>query len=168
LIFRLGPAGVAAIGVLLFCIAFQAGALRTAERDLGAMRLSAAQGDSPGAEDSRATDLERFYRLFPALGHLPDELDRLYGTARAAGVELLRADYRLDDSSAPLAAYRVTLPLRAPYPRIREFIGATLQSMPGVAIDALRFERRKNDAAEVDAQLRLTLYFRTTDEETPR
>ncbi len=80
----------------------------------------------------------------------------------------MHADYRLEELDAPLAAYRVTLPLRAPYARIREFIGSTLQSMPMVAIDALRFERRKTVDPEIDAQLRLTVYFRSAYEDRPR
>lgn len=166
----LGLAGVAGIGVLFFCAAFYASAIRPAEHELRALRLAAERGSSPAAErgaagGSRAAEFQRFYRLFPTLDRLPDELERLYGLARAARVELLRADYRLEDRGAPLAAYRVTLPVRAPYPRIRDFIGTALQSMPMVAIDGLRFERKKTDDPEVDAQLRLTVFFRTANED---
>lgn len=169
----LGPAGVAAIGVLLFCVAFHAGALRTVERELSALRATAARDTSPAAlrapaDGTRGADLQRFYHLFPPLQELPGEIERLHGMARAAGVELLRADYRLEDREAPLAAYRVTLPLRAPYPRIRDFAGSVLQSMPSAAIDALRLERRKADETELNAQLSLTLYFRTAEEVASR
>ncbi|HLX81141.1 MAG TPA: hypothetical protein VKS43_11205 [Burkholderiales bacterium] len=163
----LGPAGVAGIGVLLFCTAFYGSAIRPAERELGALRLAAARpaAGRVAAGDPRAAEFQRFYRLFPALERLPDALERLYALARGSGVELRRADYQLEDRGGPLAAYRVTLPLRAPYPRIREFIGAALQSMPILALDALRFERKKTDDPEVDAQLRLTMYFRRSTEE---
>ena len=166
----LGPAGVAGIGVLFFCAAFYASAVRPAAHELRALRLAAERGLSPAAErapaDGSRAEFQRFYRLFPTLDRLPDELERLYGLARAARVELRRADYRLEDRGTALVAYRITLPVRAPYPRIRDFIGGTLQSMPMVAIDALRFERKKTDDPEVDAQLRLTVFFRTANEET--
>lgn len=164
----LGPAGVAACGVLVFAIAFYAGTIRPAERDLGSLRLAVERGAAPVAGGPRAAELQRFYLLFPTLDRLPEELQRLYALARGAGVELQRADYRLEESGSPLAAYRLTLPLRAPYPRLREFIGSTLQSMPAVAIDALRLERKKTDAPEVDAQLSLTIFFRDTNEDGPR
>lgn len=162
----LGPAGVVGIGVLLFSIAFYTGTIRPAEKELSALRLAAARGSALDAERTAAggpsaADLHRFYSLFPTLDRLPDELEQLYGLARAARVELQRAEYILEDRAAPLTAYRVTLPVRAPYPRIREFIGSALQAMPVVAIDALRFERKRSADAEVDAQLRLTMYFRS-------
>lgn len=172
LLVALGPAGIVGIGVLLFGIAFYGSAVKPAERELSALRLAAEHNATPAAPraagTSRAAQLQRFYGLFPGLDRLPGELLRLQGLARAAGVELLHADYRLDELGSPLAAYRVTLPVRAPYPRIRQFIGGILQEMPVVAIDALRFERRKPDDADVDAQLRLTVYFRGAIEESPR
>ena len=112
------------------------------------------------------------YRLFPPLTKLPDELGRLYGLARAAHLELLQGEYRLEGGGGPLTAYRIALPLRGPYPRIREFLQATLETMPIASIDALQFERKKVTDDQLQAQLRLTLYFRSggqiaTGETTP-
>jgi len=170
---ELGPWGIAAIGVLLFCLAFEAGALRPAEQELttlrrDAERRSAAQPGRARPASSTADASRQFYELFPPLEQLPDELERLYGLARAAGVDLPRADYRLDDRGGALAAYRVTLPLHGPYPRIRAFVGATLKAMPTAAIDALLLERKKANDAEIDAQLRMTLYFRAPSGEERR
>ena len=173
LLAQFGPWGIAAIGVLLFCVAFELGALRPAEQELASLRQAAERRgalEAARARPAAAADpgYQRFYALFPALDQLPRELERLYGLARAAGVDLPRADYRLDDRGAPLAAYRVTLPLRGPYPRIRAFLGATLQAMPTAAVDALLLERKKPDDAEIDAQLRMTLYFRAAGGEPIR
>jgi hypothetical protein len=158
---ELGPWGIAAIGVLLFCVAFEAGALRPAEQEVAALRLSV---ERRGALQAAAAPADggsrRFYELFPPIERLPDELERLYGLAQAAGVDLPRADYRLDAQDGPLAAYRVTLPLRGPYPRVRAFISAALEAMPAAALEALLLERRRAEDTAIDAQLRLTLYFR--------
>lgn len=169
LIRALGPAGVSGVAILLAYAAFEVTAIRPAERELSALR-SAEQAPSPAGRSGPPQEAEfrRFYRQFPTLDQLPDQLERLYGLARAAHVDLMRADYRLEDRGAPLAAYHITLPLHAPYPQLRAFIGATLQSMPTVAIDALSFERKKTGDSGVDAQLRLTAYFRTSAEESPR
>jgi len=168
----IGPVGIAGIGVLLFAFALYQSAIKPAEGELNALRTAVERGASPDARRAsgatRAAELQRFYALFPTLDALPGELARLQALGTAAGVEMLRADYRLDGLGAPLAAYRVTLPLRATYPRIRQFIGSILQAMPIVAIDALRFERRNAGEPEVDAQLRLTVYFRSANEEGPR
>jgi hypothetical protein len=161
----LGPAGIVAIGILLFAVAFYASAIRPAERELSAQRLAAERGSAPAAGGSQVEELQRFYRLFPALHQLPDETAHLYALARDAGVELPRADYRLEKSGAALIAYHVTLPVHAPYLRIRQFVGSVLKSMPTVAIDALRFERKKSDDPDVNAYLHLTVYFRNADED---
>jgi hypothetical protein len=63
-----------------------------------------------------------------------------------------------------LWAYRVTLPVRGSYSEVRNFISAVLKDMPGASIDGLRFERKKADDAQLEAQLRLTLYARPTGE----
>jgi len=173
LLAELGPWGIAAVGVLLFCLAFDVGALRPTEQELAALRQAAARRSALEAARERPASpseerYQRFYALFPPLEQLPEELERLYGLARATGVDLPRADYRLEDRGAPLAAYHVTLPLRGPYPRIRAFLGATLQAMPTAAVDALLLERKKPDAAEIEAQLRMTLYFRTAAGEPVR
>lgn len=165
LLAELGPLGIAAVGVLLFCLTFDVGALRPTERELAALRQAAARERPASPTEER---YQRFYALFPPLEQLPEELERLYGLARAAGVDLPRADYRLEDRDAPLAAYRVTLPVRGPYPRIRAFLGATLQAMPTAAVDALLLERKKPGDAEIEARLRMTLYFRAAGREPVR
>lgn len=162
----LGPAGIVGIGVLLACLAFYFSALRPAQRELSAEQLASqrarpASPVMPAVERGQAGNLHRFYRLFPPLARLPDELERLYGLARAAQLDLLRGDYRLDPGDGPLRAYRVSLPLRGTYPRIRQFLRATLASMPIASIDALRFERERAGEPQLRAQLQLTLYFRS-------
>jgi hypothetical protein len=113
--------------------------------------------------DASAGDLRRFYGNFPAMQKLPDELERLYGLARAARLDLLRGEYRLERRGRGLASYRVTLPMRGTYPQIREFVGSSLKQMPYAALDGLRFERRKVGDGQVEAQVRLIVYFRTED-----
>ena len=166
----LGPPGIAAAGVLLFCGAFALGALLPAERELTALRSALASrtalaADRAAANAQRGDGYGRFYGLFPPLDKLPDELEQLYQLARAAQLDVRQASYRLEDRGGHLAAYRITLPLRGSYPRIRHFIGSALQAMPTLAIDALRFERKRSDDVEIDAELRLTAYFRTANQD---
>jgi hypothetical protein len=168
---RLGAAGVLGVGVLLFCLPFYFTALRPAEREVEAKR-AAAERQRAGAErpagaaarpvslDERAEELERFYALFPPVERLRSELERLYGLARGAGLELLQGDYRVEKRPTGLVAYRITLPVRGSYAQVRRFAGAVLARMPTASIDALRFERKKPADAQLDAQLRITVHFR--------
>jgi hypothetical protein len=169
----LGPAGVLGIGVLIFCIPFYFSAVRPAERELQAQRSAAerlrARGPfQPVSRGGRAEELRRFYGLLPPLERLPDELERVYGLARAAKLELLQGEYRLEKTPAGMASYRVTLPIRGTYPQIRQFVGSALKSMPIASLDALRFERKRAGDTQLEAQVRLTLSFRPANEgETP-
>lgn len=165
----LGPAGVLGLGVLFFCAAFYFSALAPAEREaqaqyLGAERLRARTLAQPLAAGGPGEDLQRFYALFPPTERLSGELERLYALARKANLELQQGEYRLESRSAGLAAYRVALPIRGAYAQIREFVAATLKDVPIASVDALRFERKKAGETLLEAQVRLTLYFRPQEE----
>lgn len=165
----LGPTGVVGLGVLIFCIPFYLSAVRPAEQELGAQRSIAERLRSrtpfqPVASDGRAEELRRFYNLFPPLERLPDQLEQIYGLARAAKLELLQGEYRLEKPPVGLAFYRITLPLRGTYPQIRQFVGATLKSMPVASLEGLRFERKRVGDTRLEAQIRLTVYFRPANE----
>jgi hypothetical protein len=165
----LGPAGVVGLGVLLFAGAFFFSALDPAEREvqaqaLGAERLRTRTLAQPGAASDAGDDLRRFYALFPPTERLSGELERLYALARKANVELQQGEYRLEAKNPGLAAYHISLPIRGAYPQIREFVAATLAEVPIASVDALRFERKKVGETSLEAQVRLTLYFRPQDE----
>jgi hypothetical protein len=171
---RLGAAGVLGLGVLLFCVPFYFSSLLPAERELDAKRAAARPRASeparPVSLDSRAAELERFYALFPPVERLGGELERLYGLARGSGLDLLQGEYRVEKRAAGLIAYRISLPVRGSYAQVRSFAGAVLTKMPVASIDALRFERKKSDDAQLDAQFRITVHFqpaRDTAGETP-
>jgi hypothetical protein len=167
---RLGAAGVLGVGVLFFCVPFWFSTVRPVEAEVRAARATAERMRTRGAYtpvsgDSRAEEVRRFYALFPRLDQLPAQLERIYGLARDARLELLQAEYRLERRGEGLVPYRITLPLRGTYSQVRDFIGATLQSVPNASIDGLRFERKHPGDAQLDAQVRLTVYFRPNNNE---
>jgi hypothetical protein len=158
----LGAAGVAGIGVLLFCLPFYFSALAPAQAELK-RRHAATQNPVPQQIQSRedwSGDLERFYSRFPPVERLPAELDALYAHAKVSRVELRQGEYRMESRGAALAAYQVTLPVRGSYPQLRQFVGRVLKDMPTTSLDAVRFERKKAADAQLEAQVRLTIYLR--------
>ena len=166
---RLGAAGVLGLGVLVFCVQFYFTALRPAQQELGAQREAAERLRSRGpfrpvSADDRADDLRRFYGLLPPIERLTDELESVYAIARAAKLELMQGEYRLEKRNAGPVAYRITLPVRGSYAQIRSFLNAVLREMPLASVDALRFERKKIADTQLEAQLRLTLHFRPRDD----
>jgi hypothetical protein len=161
----LGVAGIVGLGIMLACGAFWVSAVKPAKEELAAQRAALERMRSrsplqPISGGGRADDLRRFYNLFPPAGALTPELERLHRLARGARLELAQGEYRLERRAAGLWAYRVTLPVRGSYSEVRSFISAVLKDMPGASIDALRFDRKKADDAQLEAQLRLTLYVR--------
>ncbi|MGH8736406.1 MAG: hypothetical protein ACREVC_03490 [Burkholderiales bacterium] len=163
----LGPLGVFGIGLLLACLPFYFSAIRPTEQELAQQRIATERLPARAptravAAESPAQRLQRFERLFPPLARLPDELERLYGLAHDAHLDLARGDYRLEDDGGPLLEYRVTLPLHGTYPVIRQFVAQVLHSMPVVSVDALQFERDGARAQLLNAQVRLTVYFRSS------
>ena len=163
----LGPLGVVGIGLLLAFLPFYLSAIAPAEQALAhqrfaAERLPAHAQTRAAAAESRAQQLRSFERLFPPVARLPDELERLYGLARDAHLDLSRGNYRLEDDGGPLLQYRVTLPLHGTYPGIRQFLAQVLHAMPAVSVDALQFERDGVQAPMLNAQVQLTVYFRSS------
>jgi hypothetical protein len=163
----LGPAGIAGLGVALFCLPFWFTAVAPAQAEVKRRALAAERARArlpaqplPAAADGAALDLERFYARFPRVERLPLELDTLYAHAKVAQVQLLQGEYRLESSSGGLAAYHVTLPVRGSYPQLRQFVGRVLKDMPTTSLDAVRFERKKAADAQLEAQVRLTIYLR--------
>lgn len=165
---RLGAAGVLGLGVLLACAGFYVEALAPAEEAARAQRasLERLRARTPyqpvSTTSSRGEDLQRFYTLFPSAAALSDELERLHGMARKAGLELAQGEYRLERRPEGLWAYRITLPVRGSYAQFRAFLSAVLAGVPVASIDALRFERKKALDTQLDAQVRLTLHARPT------
>ena len=161
----LGPFGVTALGILLFCAAFYFSAVQPAEREIAAQQAAAQRLKSrtpyqPVALDQRGDDLRRFQNLFPATDKIPHEVEKLWVTAAEYKIDLEKGEYRLESAGPGLARYRVTLPVRASYAQIRNFINFILKEIPTASIDGLRFERKKISETQLDAQIRLTLYFR--------
>jgi len=169
----LGAPGVIGVGVLIFCVPFYVSAVRPVERELQAQRQAAERlreraPVQPVSAGGRAEEIRRFYGLFPPLQELPDQLERVYGFARTANLELLQGEYRLERLTSGMALYRITLPIRGSYPQIRRFVDATLRNMPFASLDTLRFERKKVGEPQLEAQVRLTVYFRPeTEGDTP-
>jgi hypothetical protein len=162
---RLGTAGVLGLGVLLACAGFWLTALQPLEEELAAQRLAAERLRArvpyqPVSSSGRAEELRRFQALFPRSDRLTDEVERLHGMGRAAGLELAQGEYRLERRPVGLWAYRVTLPVSGTYPQLRDFVSAVLKDMPVASIEALRLERKRAADTQLQAQLRLTIHVR--------
>jgi hypothetical protein len=162
---RLGAAGVLGIGLALACVGFYVSALAPLEQEAAAQRLALERLKTrtphrPVSSGGREEDLRRFQALFPSASELTGEVENVHRLARRAGLDLAQGEYRLERRTTGLWAYRVTLPVRGSYAQVRQFIGHVLKDMPTASLDAVRFDRRKAGDAQLEAQVRLTIYLR--------
>ena len=79
----------------------------------------------------------------PPRGEAPDIVAKILEEARASGVELPRGQYEYVPARDGVAArYRMTFPVHATYPQLREFMDRTLVALPAVAVEGMRIERK--------------------------
>lgn len=163
----LGPFGLLGLAILLACGVFYGVTLWPAERELTGLRDTSRTAAStqlrPIALNSPGEDLRRFHALFPLSDRLPDEVEQLFALARASNLQLLQGEYRVERRAAGLIAYRIVFPVRGSYAQIRTFVGYVLMGMPITSLDALRLERKKRVATQLDAQLLFTIHFRLAE-----
>jgi hypothetical protein len=168
-----GAAGVIGIGLLLFCALFYFSGVKPLQRELAeeqaaAERLKTRTPIQLVSARDRGEEIRRFYGLFPTVDQLPKELDRVYAIAKGAELQVQQAEYRLEAPPNGLIAYRLTFPVRGTYSQIRNFVSTTLQDMTIASLDQLRFERKKANDTQLEAQVRLTIHFRPGGEEPVR
>lgn len=163
----LGWPGVAGLVLLAFCVAVYLYALLPAQHRVAEMlaqagslraqlaRSNATQMATPAPE----VQLSRFYQSFPVHVATPDLLEKLYAAAEATGIALEQGDYRLASGKGDkLERYQITLPVRGSYTQIRKFIGRLLADLPAVSLDGVSFKREKIGDAQVESQIKFTLY----------
>jgi len=116
-------------------------------------------GDDLARPDSPRQQLANFYAFFANDERLADRLARVYSIARAHGLEMKRADYRLNHpAQRKLGRYQMTVPLHGSYPAIRAFVTEVQREMPTLAIERITFQRQQVGDSEVDAQISLIFF----------
>ena len=109
--------------------------------------------------DARA-ELAAFYGALAQPANAPDLLRRLHRVAREQGLALDQAEYRpVPDADARLTRYQILLPARGTYPEVRRFLVQASADLPGLAIDGINFQRQQIGDAQVEAQIKLTLFL---------
>jgi hypothetical protein len=166
----IGPPGVVGVALLAFSLSFALSTLLPSWRELDRQRTAAAPAQErlPKAaargsmqDGSPAAELRTFYGIFPVRSDAPEWLARVYAAAEERKLPLSRGEYVLStDPQTGLVRYRIVLPVRGSYSQVREFVAATLQAVPALALDEITFERPKISEREVEARIRLTLYLK--------
>jgi hypothetical protein len=119
----------------------------------------------------------------PAAEQMPQAIADLFNAARHAGLSLRQGSYRAvgdktgvkskPGSSPPPAAasmlrYQISLPVQGDYPAVRGFVTEALEQQPSLALDGMRLQRDLIGNAQIDAELRFTLYLGAATPGAPR
>lgn len=107
--------------------------------------------------------IEAFYQALGERRYAEQQVRTLFGLADKAGLSLRQGEYRSTyERNARVHAYQVTLPVRGPYKAVWGFAMSALASIPFASLDEISFKRESVGDTNVEARLRLTLYFNGT------
>jgi Tfp pilus assembly protein PilO len=129
-----------------------------AEAMRGRYRIALSQPEA--GDRSTEQQLRTFHEFFPPVSALPDWLERIYATGRAAGIAIELGEYRLmQEQGRQLVRYQMTLPLKGTYAQIRRFIAQVLEDVPALALDDIDLKRQAIHNTALEARVRLTLFL---------
>lgn len=156
------------LGVLALCTMGYLAAIQPKEQQLAALQPIAV-ATKPIATMVRPEDaithlqqqLASFYEFFPERSDMVGQVENLFATANKYHLTLENGSYELiRGDTHQLARCEVQLPIRGSYEQTRRFLAELLLDMPNVALSSITVQREKIGAAVVDAQIKLTLYYR--------
>ena len=97
--------------------------------------------------------------VFAPRSTLPATLHQIFDQAALARLSVDTARYEISAvKGTGVFRYRLSFPVTGPYPQVRAFIDSVLATMPAVALTDLTLERKTIGSANVEAQIRLTVY----------
>ncbi|GAB4058531.1 hypothetical protein [Uliginosibacterium sediminicola] len=114
-----------------------------------AQRLSHAQSLARVLSDQRDTDAQ---------------IRQLLELAASMNVTVVQADYRrIADAQHTWSEFQISLPVRADYLVLRQFLFQAMAQMPSLSLEQLIIKHEQPSAPQVDAQLLLSLWQKPAD-----
>ena len=126
-------------------------------------QVAALQVQAP-VRDASTLQAERYAAFNATLAphaKAPELIKTVFAQAQKAGLSLAQAEYRLaENKQGGYLAYQMTLPVKGPYLKLREFIEGVLVEVPTAALEEVSFKRDGIGAASAEARLRLVFYLK--------
>ena len=118
----------------------------------------------PAGLPPQRTNHDAFRGILRPAAETAAAVAQVFDLAKARKLALSQAEYRWSrDVEGSFRTFEITLPIKATFPALRDFIDDVLVSMPGVALDEAWFRRESIGATEVEARLRITVFVRDTE-----
>ncbi len=104
--------------------------------------------------------LAKFYDALGDSRHAEQQLKTLFDLAQRNNVRLSAAEYKnTADKNSRIRTVQITLPVKAPYPALRQFAEQVLLTIPFASLDELRFKRDSIGSPLLEAHLHFSLYL---------
>ena len=95
-----------------------------------------------------------------AESQLSDLLRQIAQLAKAKGLLIAQSEFQSsNEGHGGLRQQQVTLPVRAGYPQLRQFVEELLLKFPGLSVDQLVLKRETVAQDRADVRLRLSLWI---------
>jgi len=107
---------------------------------------------------------QAFLDRLPPMAERPALLKAMFEVSASSGVVLSQAEYQLQRND--LGGYyrlRMSIPVTASYPKLRGFLDAVLEQVPAASIDEITLHRESVNNPTVNANLKLSIYFKDGD-----
>ncbi len=161
---RTGRAGLVGIALLLAAAVFLVSThLQVAAEVVGLREdLATASSRASTAATEVTADPAAGLRTLPGRAEVPALLRHMFDEATRAALSVDTAKYEVvTTKGSGVVRYQIAFPVTGPYPQIRTFIDSILATMPAVGLRDLALERKAIGDAEIEAQLRFTIYTRS-------
>src|SRR6202521_102769 len=162
---RTGRPGVVGIALLLAAALFLFSTHLKVAAEVEALRadLAVAQWQARTVAADKGAEPATAMRALPARTDMPAILRQLFNKATQARLAVDTGKYDVNATGGTgVVRYQIAFPVTGPYPQIRTFIDATLAAMPAVALSDLALDRKSIGDANVEAQIRMTVYTAAT------
>lgn len=167
---QIGWVGLIAIAGFVTAFIYGLTVLNPSEKSLSNARqtLSAAKAayrsdnlqSEPVVEKPEA-ELQRFIAYFPDVDSVNDTWEQLAKLSEDASLAIDHTHYDSSNNKrAGLLSYRLNIPVKAPYPQIRNFLASVVESSANIAIESLTFKRDNVESPVVGADMTLVIYVR--------
>jgi len=131
------------------------------ERTL-ARRAASLPPPAPRAAPLETADanLALFYASLGERRGAEQQVRTLFNIAAKTGLTLRQGEYKSGyDRNGKLHTYQINLPVQGSYGQVWQFALGALRAIPFASLDDISFKRDSIGQANVEARLRLTLYF---------
>jgi len=159
---RVGLPGQVGLGAIATALVVALSMLLPAQRAVENLRtdLTRTLRAPPGTADAPGS-APAFLEKLPTRVGMPGVVAQIYQQAKDAGVALDTGRYSYSAAKAGgVARYELDFPVKAGYPNLRSFIGATLAAVPAAGLERLHIERKAVGDNVVSAEVRFVVFVR--------